>query len=90
VPVHDPSCPFVLARKAVIQRILPELGDMKEGFWWEFSARVHRRGFSLREIPVNHRTRSAGETQVYRFGRMPGIGYRHILALFKIWRETRS
>jgi dolichol-phosphate mannosyltransferase len=90
VPVHDPSCPFVLARKPVIQSILPELGDMEEGFWWEFSARVHRRGFSIREFPVNHRTRSAGKTQVYRLRKMPGIGRRHFLALFKIWRQSRS
>src|ERR1019366_7007249 len=63
VPVHDPSCPFVLARKQVIKTVVPEMGEMKEGFWWEFTARVHRRGFSLREFPVNHRSRSAGQTQ---------------------------
>ncbi len=89
VPVHDPSCPFVLAQREVIQKILPELGEMKEGFWWEFTARVHRRGFSMREIPVGHRTRSAGQTQVYGLRKMPGIGVRHILALFRIWWQTR-
>lgn len=90
VPVHDPSCPFVLARKTMIQRVLPEMGEMKEGFWWEFTARVYRRGFSIREFPVNHRRRSAGQTQVYRFGRLPGIGYRHFIALFKIRRQSRG
>ena len=89
VPVHDPSCPFVLARKAVIERVLPELGDMKGGFWWEFTAHFHQHGFSIREFPVNHRNRSAGQTQVYGFGRMPGIGYRHFVALFKIWRQSQ-
>ncbi len=90
VPVHDPSCPFVLARRQVIERVAPELGEMKQGFWWEFMARIHRRGFSLREFPVNHRRRSAGQTQVYRLSRMPGIGYRHFVALFKIWFQTRK
>lgn len=90
VPVHDPSCPFVLANKKVIESIVSELGEMREGFWWEFTARVYRRGFSVREIPVNHRGRSAGQTQVYRLSRMPGIGYRHFLALFKIWLQTRK
>jgi dolichol-phosphate mannosyltransferase len=89
VPVHDPSCPFVLARRQVVESILPALGEMKEGFWWEFVARVYRGGFSIREFPVNHRVRSAGQTQVYRFKRMPGIGYRHFVALFKIWGQTR-
>jgi len=88
VPAHDPSCPFVLAKRHVIQALLPQLGEMKEGFWWEFLARVHRRGFSIREFPVNHRSRAAGQTQVYRFRRMPGIGFRHFVALFKIWNQT--
>jgi dolichol-phosphate mannosyltransferase len=90
VPIHDPSCPYVLARRDVIKRVAPAMGEMKEGFWWEFTARVHRGGMSLREFPVHHRDRSAGQTQVYRFGRMPGIGYRHIVALFRIWSQTRG
>jgi dolichol-phosphate mannosyltransferase len=90
VPVHDPSCPYVLAHKRVIESIVSQLGEMQQGFWWEFVARVHRRGFSLREMPVNHRGRTAGETQVYRLRRLPGIGYRYLVALFKIWRQTRG
>lgn len=90
LPIHDPSCPFVLAHKHVIESVVSELGEMKQGFWWEFTARVYRRGFSMREIPVNHRGRSAGQTQVYGLSRMPGIGYRHFVALFKIWLQTRS
>ncbi len=89
IPVHDPSCPFVLSHKRVIEGLVAELGEMQQGFWWEFTARVYRQGYSLREIPVNHRSRSAGETQVYRISRMPGIGYRHFVALFRIWMQTR-
>jgi dolichol-phosphate mannosyltransferase len=89
VPVHDPSCPFVLAKRSVIQSVLPGLGEMKEGFWWEFVARVHRQGFSIKEFPVNHRRRAAGQTQVYRLRRMPGIGLRHFAALFTIWNQSR-
>jgi dolichol-phosphate mannosyltransferase len=88
-PIHDPSCPFVLFSKAVAQRLAGELGAMKEGFWWEFIARAHRRGFTVKEIPVNHKLRSAGVTQVYKWRKMPGIFLRHVAAMFKIWRETR-
>lgn len=90
VPVHDPSCPYILANKRVIDRLVPELGEMQQGYWWEFVARVHRRGFSIKEMPVNHRLRTAGATQVYKLRKMPGIGYRHFVALFKIWAQTRS
>jgi glycosyltransferase involved in cell wall biosynthesis len=90
VPVHDPSCPFVLANRRVIVSLLPELGEMNQGFWWEFIARVHRRGFSLREITINHRSRSAGETHVYQLNRLAAIGYQHSLALLKVWFQTRK
>lgn len=89
-PVHDPSCPYVLVRRAVAHQMASELGEMKEGFWWEFVARVHRRGYSILEIPVKHRLRAAGVTQVYKFSKMPGIFFRHVAAIFHIWAQTRA
>ena len=88
-PVHDPSCPFVLVKKPIAQRLALELGDMQEGFWWEFVARAHRHGFTIREIPITHRLRASGATQVYGWRKMPGIFFRHVAALAKIWNETR-
>lgn len=89
-PVHDPSCPFVLFPRAVAHQLGAELGEMKEGFWWEFVARAHRHKFSIQEIPINHRLRSSGVTQVYRWSKMPGIFLRHTAALFRIWNQTRT
>jgi len=88
-PVHDPSCPYVLIKKAVASRLCGELGAMKQGFWWEFVARVHRRGYTIKEVPVHHRLRTAGVTQVYHWRKMPGIFFRHVAAIFRIWAETR-
>ena len=89
-PIHDPSCPFMLARREAIQVLAPHMGAMQQGFWWEFMARVYRLGFTFSELPVCHRDRAAGVTQVYRLGKLPGIGYRHFMALFRILRETRA
>jgi len=89
VPAHDPSCPYVLMKKRVADQLVNEIGAMQQGFWWEFVARVHRYGFSIRELAVRHRHRSAGMTQVYRFRKLPGIGWRHFIALFNIWFQTR-
>ncbi len=89
VPIHDPSCPFVLAQQHVIKRLVPELGEMKQGFWWEFVARVHRRGYSITELPVNHRQRLSGQTRVYHLSKLPRIGLTHLIALFKIWFQTK-
>jgi dolichol-phosphate mannosyltransferase len=88
-PLHDPSCPFVLARREVIEKLWPQMGAMQQGFWWEFSARAHRNGFSICELPVRHRDRAAGVTQVYRLKKLPEIGYRHFAALFRILSETK-
>ena len=90
VPGRDPSCPYLLMRKAVIDRLLPELGVLDQGFWWEFVARAHRRNFTMLEVPVSHRPRAAGMTQVYRWRRMPRIGISHGLGLLVIWWQTRT
>jgi len=90
VPVHDPSCPFLLMRKEVIDSVVDELGVFREGFWWEFVARTHRKGYRIAEIPVTHRERAAGETKVYHLSKLPGIAYRHFVGLFVIWWQTRG
>jgi dolichol-phosphate mannosyltransferase len=89
-PINDPSCPFMLARRDVIAKLAPAMGAMQQGYWWEFMARVHRLHFSILEFPVVHRDRAAGETQVYKLSKLPGIGWKHFLALFQILEETRQ
>jgi dolichol-phosphate mannosyltransferase len=84
VPLHDPSCPMVLMNREVISGVVPLMGSMDQGFWWEFSARCHMAGIVPVEIPVNHRIRAAGATQIYRVRRMPGIFLRHLWALIRL------
>jgi len=80
----------MLARKEVIERVGPHVVEMQQGFWWEFVARAHRRGFSIIELPINHRARASGSTQVFKFSKMPGIGYNQFCALLKIWLEPKD
>lgn len=84
VPLHDPSCPFMLARKEVIAGLIDRLGRMDQGFWWEFAAQAYLSGLRFRELPIHHRLRSAGVTKVYQVRKMLGIGVRHGLALLQI------
>jgi len=90
VPIHDPSCPFVLTGREVIHTLGKEMGSMQEGFWWEFIARAHMHGYKILEIPVHHRTRISGGTQVYHVRKMPGIFIRHFLALFRIRWQAKG
>ncbi len=88
VPLHDPSCPFVLVKKKVVDEILSELGEMRVGFWWEFNARLRRYGYRIGEVPVAHRFRTSGDTKVYKLTKMPGIAFKEFIALFKVWFKT--
>jgi glycosyltransferase involved in cell wall biosynthesis len=89
VHLSDPSCPFVLARREVFEELSPQLGLLSQGFWWEFVARVHASGKSIAELPVQHRQRAAGKTQVYRLSKIPSIGWSHGTGLVRIWAHNR-
>src|SRR5215211_6491819 len=89
VHLSDPSCPFVLARREVFGELLPDLGVLSQGFWWEFVARASASGKSIVELPVAHRRRVAGETRVYRLSKIPGIGWSHAIGLLRIWMQYR-
>lgn len=90
VPIHDPSCPLLLISKPVLTKILNDLGTLKEGFWWEFIARTHSRGFTIHEVPIEHRKRFAGNTQVYKFSKMPRIFISHLLGIICIWKDIQK
>jgi len=87
IPLHDPSFCYVLVRREVIRKLLPYLGHMKQGFWWEFNAVAYLEGCSLTEFPVHHRRRHKGDTKVYGWSEIPKIAFSHIIALFIIRRR---
>lgn len=91
IPLRDPSCPFLLVRQNALREILRgNLGILKQGFWWEFVARCVAAGLRIKEIPVTHRARSAGQTQVYLPTKVPRIAFEHLLGLLKLKRELNT
>jgi glycosyltransferase involved in cell wall biosynthesis len=91
IPVKDPSCPYLLVRREALQKILAgDVGVLKQGFWWEFLARAFANGVRVEEVPVRHRPRASGTTQVYRPTKIPRIATEHLLALFKLRRELAA
>ncbi|MBI3379832.1 glycosyltransferase family 2 protein [Candidatus Gottesmanbacteria bacterium] len=84
-PIHDPSCPYVLVQRKKILSLLPILGILREGFWWEFIARVSQAKLKLAELPVKHRKRIDGETRVYTLFKIPKIGFTHVVGIIRIW-----
>ncbi len=89
VPLHDPSCPFLLVRREVLDVVVARLGVLRQGIWWEFVARAYSAGFLVAEVPVNHRGRVNGQSQIYRWYTIPGIAWSHVVGLFAIKRELR-
>lgn len=88
VRLEDPSSPFIAVRKDALDKILSgNPGILSQGFWWEFNARAASAGVRSVEIPVHHRPRSSGKTQVYKLRRLPTIAAAHIRGLFKLRRE---
>jgi dolichol-phosphate mannosyltransferase len=88
VRLKDPSCPFLVIRQEAIEGVLRGTpGILQQGFWWEFNARAQAAGLSVAQIPVHHRSRVAGKTQVYQLRKLPRIAGEHLKGLFTLRKE---
>jgi len=87
--VRDPSCPFVLLRRAAIAPLLPAMGVLPTGFWWELAAVAKRAGRSVREVPTRHRERFGGTSRAIRYRDLPRLVLTHVLGLVRL-RLTRG
>ena len=86
----DPSSPFIVCFLEDIQFLAHITPHLSFGFWWEFQTRISKRGVGVIEVPVNHRARAAGETQVYAWKKIPKIVYTHLVGLHKLRKELRN
>lgn len=87
--VRDPSCPFVLLRRAAITPLLPAMGFLPTGFWWELAAVAKRAGRSVREVPTHHRERFGGSSRAIRYLDLPRLVRTHVAGLVRL-RLSRS
>lgn len=91
VRLRDPSCPYIVVRREALGPLLRgNPGILQQGFWWEFNARAQAAGLRVVEVPVHHRVRAAGTTQVYRLGKIPRIASAHLRGLLALRRELRA
>ena len=87
IKLKDPSSPFIAAYKKDIEFIADVEPHLSYGFWWEFQARINRKGISFCELPVEHRNRTEGTTQVYTLRRLPKIAKTHLIGLVNLRKE---
>ena len=83
----DPSSPFIVCFHEDINFLTSIKPHLSSGFWWEFQTRTQKRGLGVIEVPVNHRVRTSGETQVYALKNMPKIIRTHLIGLYKLRKE---
>ncbi len=82
--IHDPSAPYVLFKKATILPYVKYLRYLREGFWWGFVGMCAKVELSICELPINHRLRVKGDTQVYHLKKIPSIAIRNLIGLIRM------
>lgn len=85
----DPSSPFLVAYRKDLDFLTGIIPKLSFGFWWEFQLRLKFTKVKVFEIPIEHRLRSFGETQVYGFRRLPKIIISHLWGLHILKNEIR-
>lgn len=86
----DPSSPFLIAFRQDLDFLTEIVPKLSFGFWWEFQMRLKSRHIGVIEIPIEHRKRSFGETQVYGLKKLPKIIISHIWGLHMLKNELRK
>jgi glycosyltransferase involved in cell wall biosynthesis len=86
----DPSSPFVVAYLDDVKDLGLNSFHLDYGYWWEFQARVSAAGLRIKELPVRHKARFAGETQVYTISKLPKIISSHLSGLSKLRSELKK
>ena len=84
---QDPSSPFILGLGSDLSFLSNVEPHLPYGFWWEFQLRCADRQLSVIEVPITHRVRSTGDTQVYKFRALPKIAASHLTGLGRLRRE---
>ena len=88
--LSDPSSPFIAANKKDIDFLSDSEIKLDFGFWWEFQARIASKKLKIKEIPVKHRKRIDGKTQVYVLNKLLKIVATHLIGLVKLRKELNK
>jgi len=90
IKLADPSCPYFILTQSAWQTLRTDTEwYLPQGLWWEFVARVVAHKLRFIAVPVAHRARKAGGSQVYHPEAMARIVTVHVLGLFRLKRELK-
>lgn len=83
IRMKDPSCPYVLGRGELFRLLAQDQPCLDYGYWWEFHFRRNYNNFTVQEVPVSHRRRNSGATQIYLPTKILLLGMQEAL---RMWR----
>lgn len=87
---HDLTGPYRLMDTATAKKIANQTKYMKESFWTEFTIRAYYNGFKSKEVPVTHRQRLDGDTNVYKPNKLFGIIVSQLKGIIALRKEMGS
>ena len=85
IPVRDVNCGFKVFRRALVERLLPELRSTGALINVEILARARQRGARVTEVGVHHYGRETGQPT----GGNPAVIVRAAREMMELWRELR-
>ena len=85
IPVRDVNCGFKVFRRALVERLLPELRSTGALINVEILARARQRGARVTEVGVHHYARETGQPT----GGNPAVIVRAAREMMELWRELR-
>ena len=89
LPMKDINSGFKLIRREVVQEILPQVTTMRQCVMSEFILRAYLAGYKITEVSVSHFPREKGTTAIFHPGKLPGIVWGLLHALFTLRAEYR-
>jgi len=85
IPVRDVNCGFKVYRRALVERLLPELRSTGALINVEMLARARQHGARVTEVGVHHYARETGQPT----GGNPAVIVRAAREMMGLWRELR-
>jgi glycosyltransferase involved in cell wall biosynthesis len=85
--LNDANCGFVVARKAVIDNLVDEVGTLRWAINAEMVIRAHENGYRIAQVPVQHRY---APSEVFPLNKMPKIIWQQFSQLFKLKAELNA
>jgi glycosyltransferase involved in cell wall biosynthesis len=85
IRVRDVNCGFKVYRRALVERLLPQLRSTGALINVEMLARARKLGATVTEVGVHHYPRETGQPT----GGNPAVIFRAVREMLELWRELR-